>query len=86
MTLSNVAATRASLFRIQLLVGCGGLAVNLGHYRGAVSSGCPSVALPGRMLTTSLLCVPDLQMFVSLFFLLCHLVLSLIQTAFLTPC
>ena len=46
VTLSNVAAARASLFRIQLLVGCGGLAVDSARFRGAVSSACPLCGSP----------------------------------------
>ena len=46
VTLSDVAATRASLFRIQLLVGCGGLAVDSGRFCNAVSSACPLCGSP----------------------------------------
>ena len=46
VTLYNVAAARASLFRIQLLVGCGGLAVDSARFRGAVSSACPLCGSP----------------------------------------
>ena len=39
---SDVAATRAPLFHIQLLVvGCMGLAVDFGRFRVAISSACP---------------------------------------------
>ena len=46
VTLSDVAAARASLFRIQPLVGSGGLAVDFGRFRGAVSSACPLCGSP----------------------------------------
>ena len=41
MSLSDVVATMASLFRIQLLVGCGGLSADVGCFHDAVSSACP---------------------------------------------
>ena len=46
VTLSDFAATRAPLFRIQLLVDCGELAVNFGRFHSVMSSVCPLCGSP----------------------------------------
>ena len=46
VTLSDFAATRAPLFRIQLLVDCGELAVNFGRFLSVMSSVCPLCGSP----------------------------------------